>query len=125
MELLVVIYILAFLIFGLVLYSVMQLKLLGIKRILECDNIRELYLANKSVIDSEIEQIDYREVSNLEIDCINMYSDMYDEILYKTKEEEKIGQEEYKGTKIDIYEIDSDFNMFVKVLGACNGYKEP
>ena len=31
MELLVVIYILAFLIFGLVLYSVMQLKLLGIK----------------------------------------------------------------------------------------------
>ena len=97
----------------------------GIKRILECENIAERYAKNKSIIDNELEEIDYTNISDLEANCIDMYSQMYKETLYSPAENEKTEETEYKGTKIVVYEIQGDFNMFVRTDGARNGYEEP
>lgn len=106
-------------------YGKNAIALIGMKRILECENIGELYNANKSVIDKELQEIDYSNVSELEMGCINMYEQMYEETLYHPQEEDKIDVVQYEGTEIDVYEIEGDFNMFVRAEGACNGYEEP
>lgn len=101
------------------------LALLGIKRILECKNIEEKYNENKNIIDNELETIEYSTIATLEANCINMYAKNYNEILYKPKEEDIISNVEYEGKSINIYEIDEDFNIFVRAEGACNGWEEP
>lgn len=106
-------------------YSREALILTGIKRILECENISEKYEENREIINSQLENIEYKNLAQLEADCINMYSQMYKEVLYHPKKDDKIGEEEYNGQKIDVYEITEDFNMFVRADGACNGYEEP
>lgn len=99
--------------------------LLGIKRILECENISEEYQENKSVIDNESDKIHYTHIADLEAQCLDMYSQIYKETLYIPKESDKVKEVEYEGNKIDVYEINGDFNMFVRADGACNGYNEP
>ncbi len=98
----------------------------GIKRILECENIGEKYEENKSIIDNELEEIHYENIADLEKDCTDMYAQMYQEILYHPQESQKLGTVEYEGTKIKVYEVQGDFNMFVRAEGACdNTYDEP
>ena len=67
----------------------------------------------------------------MESKCIHMYERMYDKIMYKPQLDEKKDCEIYvdsngKKHEIDIYEINSDFNMFVRAEGAYNNdWKEP
>lgn len=106
-------------------YGKNVVALIGIKRILECKNIEELYNSNKAIIDNELEEIDYSNVADLESKCIDMYAQMYNETLYQLQESDKVDSVQYGETKIDVYEINHDFNMFVRAEGACNGYEEP
>lgn len=104
------------------------LELVGIKRILECKNISEKYNTYKNEIDNELETIEYSSVATLETNCINMYEDIYAETLYKPKEEDKVSFIEYEGKKIEVYEINEDFNMFIRAEGTGKGgynYEEP
>ena len=100
-------------------------KILGIKRILECDNIKEKYAEYKEIINNELEDIEYSSIAMVEAECINMYAQMYDKTLYKLSELDKVFDEEYEGKKVEVFEINKDFNMFVRTNGACNGWNEP
>ncbi|MCI8345480.1 MAG: hypothetical protein HFJ42_05925 [Clostridia bacterium] len=106
-------------------YGKTILALRGIKSILECDNISEIYNSNKEIIDNELEEIEYSNIVNLETKCINMYAQTYKETLYHPQEADKIDIVQYEGKEINVYEINQDFNMFVRAEGACNGYEEP
>lgn len=101
------------------------LALRGIKSILECDNISEIYNRNKYRMDNELEEIEYSNIVNLETKCINMYAQTYKETLYHPQETDKIDVVKYEKKEINVYEINQDFNMFVRAEGACNGYEEP
>lgn len=100
------------------------LSLIGIKRILDCRDISRKYQENRSIIHSELETIEYSSIEGLEANCINIYTKMYEETLYKP-EGDKVEEVEYDGNSISVYEISGDFNMFVRSEGACNGWQEP
>lgn len=106
-------------------YGKHVIALLGIKRILECENISEKYEENKGLFENELENIQYTNIADLEASCLDMYAQMYKETLYEPKKEDKIEETEYEGNKIEVYEVKGDFNMFVRAEGACNGYEEP
>lgn len=95
--------------------------LIGIKRILECKNIQEKYNENKEIIDNDLENVEYSSIATLEDNCIEMYRKMYEETLYKVSDEDKIEEVEYEGNKIDVYEVNKDFNMFVRAEGTGKG----
>lgn len=111
-----------------------QTMIKNLKMIIEDDDIESLYQINKDEIrnfsQEEREGINVSAVA-MESKCIHMYERMYDKIMYKPQLDEKKDCEIYvdsngKKHEIDIYEINSDFNMFVRAEGAYNNdWKEP
>lgn len=96
-------------------------KLIGIKRILECKNIQERYNTNKETIDSTLENIEHSSIATLESNCIEMYRKIYEENLYKVSDEDKVTEVKYEGNVIEVYEVNQDFNMFVRAEGTGKG----
>ncbi|MCI8759996.1 MAG: hypothetical protein HFJ34_02570 [Clostridia bacterium] len=106
-------------------YDKSAIALLGIKRILECENIGAKYEENKTIFDNAREEIQYTNIADLEANCLNMYAKMYQQTLYQPQKDDKVEEVEYEETKIEVYEVQDDFNMFIRAEGACNGYEEP
>ncbi len=68
---------------------------IGIKRILEAENIEDIYEKNVEIIKNWSESINYSSIADVEAKCINMYGRMYENSLYKPKSSEKQESEKY------------------------------
>ncbi len=73
---------------------------------------------------------DYNAMSLLESTIRNEYAQMYNKTLYHVNskditKDKRLQNVTYKGKKIQIYEVDGDFNMQVHTLGAYSGWSRP
>ena len=97
----------------------------ALKIILRCSeqDLEKIYFENKEKINNW-EQIDYDSILTLESDCLNLYARLYNEAIQW--EETDLEDIEYKGKKVKVQKITSDFNMLLRVEGAYSpDYKEP
>ena len=102
-----------------------------LKEIIHHDNIKDVI--NYAIENDSLEQpwLGFPNARNAEGKILNMFAELYNETLYKTKIEDKLDiQEKYIDTdgkeySIDVYEIKNDFNLNVRVEGAFRNFKEP
>ena len=105
-----------------------------LKEILDCENIEELI--NEAVQKDTLGETWDVPVNsrNIEAQMLNLFAEIYNETLYKPKEEEKskkqeIYIEEKDGSKIeqkiDVYNLTDDFNINIRVEGAYRDFEEP
>ena len=104
--------------------------LVALKTIVECDNIEETIQTIQQNKELGKNWGEYPNSRNAEGQIINMFAELYNETFYKPKEEEKSQQEIYvdkEGNEhpIDVYSINGDFNMNVRIEGAYRQFIEP
>ena len=97
--------------------------ILGMKRIVESDTIDEHIKENIELMSNYEKLV----TEDFEAECIHIYERLYNDALYKLKDEDEIATEEYEGKEVKIYEINpnSEFNLMVRVEGAYTAYEEP
>lgn len=99
--------------------------LLLLDEIINCKNIEEIIKevnvkVHNGEIESWLESVDSRDVEG---QVLNLFEDMYNNVLYNPQKEEKARTETYvdeHGTehKVDVYELDRDFCMCCRVEGS-------
>lgn len=106
--------------------------LYALKEIVESDNIEEIIEELRKNNALEKPWLGFPSARNAEGQIINMFAELYNETLYQPKEEDKNNQQEIyidkEGNehKINVYNINGDFDMNIRVEGAYNPYwREP
>ena len=105
--------------------------LMALKTIVECDCIEEVIkdLRENDTLDKPWEEI--QTARNAEGKIINMYAELYNETLYKPKEEDRTEEQEIyidqdgKTHSVDVFYINGDFDMNFRVEGAYRNFSEP
>ena len=102
--------------------------LYALKEIVESDNIEEIIEELRKNNALEKPWLGFPSARNAEGQIINMFAELYNETLYQPKEEDKNNQQETyidkegNENKIDVYNINGDFDMNIRVEGAYNHY---
>ena len=106
--------------------------LYALKEIVESDNIEEIIEELRKNNALEKPWLGFPSARNAEGQIINMFAELYNETLYQPKEEDKNNQQEIyidkEGNehKINVYNINGDFDINIRVEGAYNPYwREP
>ena len=95
-----------------------------LKSIMECYNIKDIvnYAIKNDLLESP--WIGFPNARSAEGTILNMFEELYNETLYRPKEQDKLDSQEIyvdesnTEHKIDVYVIKDDFNMNVRVEGA-------
>lgn len=95
----------------------------AIKLILSNDDNRKIFLENILEIKQWMNEIKPSTIATLETEAIKMYSRLYKETIQY--EEQPIYNVTYEGKAIQVSEIISDFNVFVRSQGAYTSWEEP
>lgn len=105
--------------------------LILLKEIIDCENIKDVVKEATEKEELSEPWTGFPSARNAEGKIINLFAELYNETLYKPKEEDKNSEKEIyidkdeKMHEIDVYTINSDFNMNIRVEGAYRGFSEP
>ena len=100
-----------------------------LKTIIEHDNIKDVidYALKNNLLENP--WTGFPNAINAEGQILNMFEKLYNDTLYNPEEQDRLGTETYidgNGEhEIEIYQINRDFNMNVRVEGAYRRYHEP